>query len=253
LHPQLDRLVDICKDYGLILKTSTNGILIKKHINLLKKFDYINVSLDAHDYESFKINRGGTPEQFDSIIHGLNLLKENGVYFSMSFLLSTQNMADANAMLAVAEKIGPNFVYFHNINPHGNTSIRPLTIHDKDTVFFLKNLVYKTDYPFDINMGVVFDTESVTFNQGKCIQPWYYFCFNSVGEVAYCCHLAHNKKIGNVFEGYDLNSPKMTSFRKNIIRGKFPKSCLYCQRRFMGKEYAAFSAKDHEWSILRKV
>lgn len=250
LHPQFAELVDISRDYGLIPKISTNGILIEKHILALKKLDYVNVSLDAYNYESFKINRGGSPEQFDKIITGLNLLKENGINFSMSFLLSTKNLAETNSMMEFAEQIGPNFVYFHNINPHGNHSINPLTINDKDTQVFLKKFINKTDFKFDITIGAIFDTESEAFNKGRCIQPWFYFCFNSVGDVGYCCHLEHNKKIGNVFEDYDLNSAAMKTFRKNMIEGKFPASCQYCQRRFMGKEYAVFTAQDKKWSVL---
>lgn len=247
LHPQFDKLVDISRSYGLIPKISTNGILIKKHINALKKVDYVNVSLDAYNYESFRANRGGTSEQFNNIIKGINLLKTNNINFSVSFLLSANNVPEASAMLEFAAKLGPNFVNLHNINPHGNASVTPLTITDKDAMGFVNNIIGKKDYQFDIIMGIIFDPGSEAFLKERCIQPWYYFCFNSVGEIAYCCHLAHNNNIGNVLNGYNFNSPKMNHFRKNMIKGNFPKSCLYCQRRFMGKEYAIFTAKNHAW------
>lgn len=249
LHPDFDQLVDICKEYSLSPKISTNGTLVKSKISSLLKLDYVNVSIDAYDYESYKKYRGGTPEQFDSLMGGLRALKQNGVYFSMSYLLSTENISEVDKMIALAEEIKPNFVYFHNINPHGCEQYKPLTIQDENTKIFLKKLLKRSDYPFNIDVSVIFDPKSPSFLQAKCIQPWYYFCFNSVGDVSYCCHLSHDANIGNVFNDYNLNSQEMVTFRKDIMRSKVAKSCLYCQRRFMGKEFGSFDSKNGKWVI----
>jgi MoaA/NifB/PqqE/SkfB family radical SAM enzyme len=247
LHPHFDQLIDISRDYDLIPKISTNGILIRKHIHALKKVDYVNVSLDAYNYGSFRVNRGGTERQFENIIEGIKLLKANNINFSLSFLLSADNVSEVSAMLEFAAKLEPNFVNLHNINPHGNTSVKPLTITNNEAMFFINKIISKKDYQFDIMMGVIFNPGSETFLTERCIQPWFYLCFNPVGDIAYCCHLAHNNNIGNVWNGYNFNSPKMNHFRTNMIKGTFPKSCLYCQRRFMGKGYAIFNARNQEW------
>jgi len=249
LHPDFGLLVDICREYGLSPKTSTNGTLIEKNISSLVKLDYVNVSLDAYDCDTFKKNRGGTPQQFDSIIRGLRLLKERNVYFSMSYLLSAENLHESGRMMELAEQIKPNFVYFHNINPHGSAQYTPLTMQDENTRKFLKAVLEKSDYSFDVYISAIFDLNSSSFKDAKCIQPWYYFLFNSQGDVSYCCHLSHDSSIGNVFTGYNLNSGRMTGFRNDIIKGLVPQSCLYCQRRFMGAEFGMFNSRLKKWFI----
>lgn len=249
LHPDLETLINISLSYGLDPKISTNGILVEKRLSALTKLSYINVSLDAYDYKSFETNRGGTPKQFDAIMAGLKALKREGLFFSISFVLTSSNILNLDEMLAIGNEIKPDFVYFHNINPHGCDGVEPLSMQNESTRFFLNKLCNKIDYPFDIQVSTIFDSESPTFLTTKCIQPWYYFCFNTRGDISYCCHLKHKNNIGNVADNYDFNSAGMKKFRKNIIAGKIMNSCLYCQRRFMGKEFGNFNRKDRRWSI----
>lgn len=249
LHPEIGKLIDISREYNLDIKISTNGILVKNKISSLEKLDYVNVSIDSYDYKSFEKYRGGTPRQFDMIKDGLRALKEKDIYFSMSYLLSSENLFKVNEMIELAESIRPNFVYFHNINPHGCEQYKSLTLQDKNTKIFLETILKRLDYPFDIIVSAIFDTTSPSFLESKCIQPWYYFCFNSVGDISFCCHLAHDPEIGNVFADYDFNSSEMVKFRKAIMAKKIMKSCLYCQRRFIRQDFCRYDSKKKKWFI----
>ena len=51
-HPRLDQLVDILQSKGVKANVSTNSVFIERKIEVLKGFDYVNVSLDG--YDSFK-------------------------------------------------------------------------------------------------------------------------------------------------------------------------------------------------------
>ncbi len=249
LHPQIDDIIDICKGYNCSVKISTNGILLKNKISSLSKLDYVNVSMDGYDYESYKKYRGGTQRQFDLVIEGLKALKEKGVYFSMSYLLSVENLSETDKMIELAEDIKPDFVSFHNINPHGSKEYSPLIAQEKNTQLFLEKILDRCDYPFNIDLPVIFDPDSPLFRNTKCIQPWYQFNFNSVGDIAYCCQLVHDKQIGNLFTGYNVNLPKMVKFRKDIMKGALMKNCLYCQRRFLNKEFGNFDSNLGRWFI----
>ena len=100
LNSDLGLMVDICKHkFDLKTKISTNGILIEKNIDILKKFDEVNVSLDAYDIDSFKKYRGGTKEQWEKITGGLWFLASEGVDFSISFLLSKSNILEINKIM----------------------------------------------------------------------------------------------------------------------------------------------------------
>lgn len=249
LHPNIEELINICLDYNLKPKISTNGILLKNNVQLLKKIEYINVSVDSYDEDSFKKYRGGSSTQFNMIKEGVKALKENNINFSLSFLLNKDNVSEYEKMLLYAYEIKPKLVYFHNVNPHGSSNFVPLLVDDENTRTFLKKITSCNDYPFDIYLPPIFDVNSKKFRYAKCNQPWYFFCFNSIGDVSFCCHLSPNSNIGNVFNNYDFNSIQMVKFRDSIISGKLPESCLFCQRRFTDGEFGFFNSDKNRWII----
>jgi MoaA/NifB/PqqE/SkfB family radical SAM enzyme len=250
LHPEFDGIVKMLKGKGLCTNVSTNGICIEEQINSLKSVDFINISVDSYDYDSFRRFRGGTQKQYNKIMRGLSLLKENNIEFMNTFLLSEENLEEIYKMIEFAHKSQPSFVSFHNINPHGSRDFTPLTTSSGKVNRIINDITSRTDYPFDVSLPVIFDTENENFKTAKCIQPWYYFCFDDRGDIAYCCHLRHERSIGNVFEGYQFNSPLMQNFRQRAIKNQYPEDCLYCQRRFIGREYGHFSSKTKEWKLL---
>jgi MoaA/NifB/PqqE/SkfB family radical SAM enzyme len=249
-HPRFDQLANIVKSKGLDLKTSTNGVFIERRIDILKDFDFINISMDGFDHKSFEKYRGGTPAEFDKIVYGLSLLRDHNVPFSNSFILSQENLHEANLMLEFAETTKPTLVVFHNINPHGSKDFTPLVASNEKVQQMLRDITSRNDYPYDIELPVIFETNSKGFIEQKCIQQWFYASFNDKGSVSYCCHMNHDASIGNMFQGYDFNSDKMVAFRRRMMNHEYPKDdCLFCQRRFMGKEYGRFSASQGKWVL----
>jgi hypothetical protein len=69
---------------------------------------------------------------------------------------------------------------------------------------------------------------------------------NETGDVAYCCQLAHDARIGNMHSGYDFNSPKMLKWRKMLLNHQLVVDCKYCHRRFKG-DYSKFNAEKKKW------
>jgi len=256
MHPQLPEIINICKEYKFEVKISTNGMLVRKQISLLRDVDYINVSMDSYDAETFGKYRGGTAKQFDVIVEGLKALRENGIYFSTSFVLSTENIHEADRMIEFAERVKPHLVIFHNINPHGSPDFNSLNVRDQRTQEWLNRMFQRADYPFDVSLPAVFDSGSPAFAETRCIQPWLYFSFNSVGDMSLCCHLEHDAKYGNAFTDKDFNSPEVVRFRADIIKGELNtplmrRSCLYCHRRFMTEEAGSFDSRNGKWFIHR--
>jgi len=250
LHPELDKLLEIVKSNGLSPKISTNGILLSEKIEIMKFFDFVNVSMDGYNYETFKRFRGGTAKQFDSILDGLCSLRENNIKFMNSFMLTEENIADIYEMIKFAHEMKPDIIAFHNINPHGSKEYKPLTKSSEKAKQILDDITSKNDYPFDISLPVIFDTTSNHFKTAKCVQPWYYCCFDNEGNISYCCHLRQNPEIGNIFKGYNFNSDKMKNFRRLMINHQYPKDdCLYCQRRFAGEEYGFFNSRVKKWIL----
>lgn len=249
-HPRLDQLVNIIKRNGLKACVNTNGVFIERKIEILKAFDSINVSLDGYDYESFKKYRGGTAADFDKIILGLELLRENNIPFGNSFVLSEENVHEVDSMLDFGRSTRPSVVTFHNINAHGCEDFTPLMASSGRVQQMLRDVTSRNDYPFDIELPVIFDPESKDFTSHKCAQQWSMACFDDKGQLAYCCYMEHDTSIGNMFQGYDFNSEKMQDFRRRMIKSEYPKdACLMCQRRFVGQEYGRFDASQGKWIL----
>lgn len=251
LHPQFSEIVRSVKKRGLWLGVSTNGTLIAKRLGDLKYFDKINVSLDGVDYQSFQKLRNGTREQYDEVIKGIHLLRDSGIPFNLSFLLFEESLQDINKILEFAREARPAVLNLHSGNPHGS-DWTPLTINRPKVQNFLKEILKKEDYPFSIKLPIIFDPASELFHKQNCPLLWLSTYIGWNGDIAYCCHLGHDPKIGNIFEGYDFNSPAMVNFRKAMIAHKYPKDCLYCQRRFLETFSGYFNSKKKKWVVPEK-
>ena len=252
IHPEFEKLVKISRKYKMSPKVSTNGVLIMNNPSSLLDLDYINVSMDSYDYETFKKYRGGTKRQFDRILEGLNFLKEKKLNFSLSYVLSAENVFEIEKMIEFSERLKPAFACFHNINPHGSTEFKPLFSHDKKSMKHLTKILERNDYAIDIHTTHIFNEKSPHFKEAKCIQPWYYFCFNSKGAVSVCCHMEHDNKFGNIFNNYDFNSTEMVKWRKKIMSDKIPDICLHCQRRFLDEqEFSFFDSTKKKWIVSK--
>ena len=250
IHPEFGKLVKISKKYNMIPRAVSNGILIMNNPSSLMDLDYINISMDSYDYDTFKKFRGGTKRQFDRILEGLNFLKESNINFSLSYVLSSENIFEIEKMIEFSEYLMPRFVYFHNINPHGSNKFKSLSGQDENSMKHLAKVLKRNDYTIDIYTTHIFNEKSSHFVEAKCTQPWNYFCFNSKGNVALCCHLNHDVKNGNVFDNYNFNSPEMIKWRKKIMSNKIEDCCLYCHRRFMDEqEFAYFDSVKGKWTF----
>ena len=108
-------------------------------------------------------------------------------------------------------------------------------------------------YTIDIHTTHIFNEKSSNFKDGKCSQPWKYFCFNSKGDISLCCHLEHSNKNGNVFKDYNFNSSEMSGWRKKIMSDEIPDDCLYCQRRFQDDPQFAEPIENAINAIWAKV
>lgn len=237
LNDQLFLFNQLCKKtYGLITKVSTNGILLADKLQDCLSFDEINVSIDAWNFNSYKKNRGGTIKQFEKLLEGLKSLSYMKRKFSMSFLLTKENVMNIEKMLNFASFYTPETVHFHNINPHGSSF--ESIFKNSPEIKWINRITKKDTYHFDIVVSHIFDISKEEHYQTGCIQPWYYFCFDK-NSIAPCCHMPHDKNLN------------MDFFRKNMIEYNYPSACNYCQRRFIGNNYAVFNLKQKRWKIKK--
>ena len=135
-------------------------------------------------------------------------------------------------MLDFADKYHLENVHFHNINPHGDKSVSPLFVED---AFYFSSILLKNNYKNNIDLPYLFRKGDI---KTKCLQPWYYHCFDPDFNLAFCCQLKHRK-------GLDMDQGRfiMKTWMNSTV------DCLYCQRRFMGRNYAIFNSNKKKWRI----
>jgi MoaA/NifB/PqqE/SkfB family radical SAM enzyme len=249
LHPELEQIIDLTRSMGLKVSMITNGILVEKNLSAIRKLDDLNITLDATDYDSFSRNRGGTEKQWARIMEGLQLLKENKIDFTISYLATSKNIVELHQLIAFADRFHPTTLRLNSINPHGPDTGLVLMKSDPTVMKTVEAIMERNDYSYNIKMPFVFDPDHPYFRKKICVYPWHGVYVNDRWDVAYCCQLAHEADIGNLLKGYDFNSPEMVKWRQRLLDLKLPLDCLFCHRRFKG-DYTKFIAKKRLWKKL---
>ncbi|MGD9080800.1 MAG: radical SAM protein [Desulfobacterales bacterium] len=247
LHPELEKLIDFSISQGLKVSLISNGILIRKQLSAIKKLYDLNITLDAVDFQSFARNRGGTEKQWDRIMEGLNTLKDHGIKFTVSFLVTRKNIDELFQLIEFADAFRPTTLRLNSFNPHSDDHDLVLTKSDPHVMGVVREMMQRKDYLYNIKLPFVFDDRHSYFSNKICLYPWHGVYINETGDVAYCCQLAHDTHIGNMHNGYDFNSPRMLEWRKMLLNHRLVVDCKYCHRRFKG-DYSKFNAAKKKWT-----
>jgi MoaA/NifB/PqqE/SkfB family radical SAM enzyme len=249
LHPELEKFIDFSNSLGLKVSLISNGILVRKKLSALKGLHDLNITLDATDFESFARNRGGTEKQWGNIMEGLQTLRENNIKFTISCLVTRNNVDELFQLIDFADEFHPTTLRLNSFNPHSESSDLVLSKSDPHTLQVMAEIMKRNDYPYNIKMPFVFDDRHPYFTNKICLYPWHGVYINERCDVAYCCHLPHDSRIGNICDYYDFNSKKMLAWRKMLLNRQLPVDCRFCHRRFKG-DYTKFDAAKKNWKVL---
>ena len=153
-----------------------------------------------------------------NFLKGINILKNTRTYY------------------VVYEKVG-------GILESAPVMIRGFQVGLVDDIRFIN------DYSYNIKLPFLFDEQHPYFSNKICVYPWHGVYINEKSDVAYCCQLPHEARIGNMRNGYNFNSKKMLSWRKLLMDYKLPMDCRFCHRRFKG-HYTKFYTAKKKWKVL---
>ncbi|HOL48635.1 MAG TPA: hypothetical protein PK189_10715, partial [bacterium] len=70
-------------------------------------------------------------------------------------------------MIKFASNYKPNFIYFHNINPHGTNNFTPLIFDDKEVKGYLEEIISNNNYECDIIISHIFLNKIPSFLKDK--------------------------------------------------------------------------------------
>lgn len=207
LRDDVEEVIDKIKEKKIICSMTSNGSLIEKKIDVIRKLDYIIVSWDGMKDANDK-NRGyGT---YELIWRGINCLKENKIPFSLVCVLTKHNINDVEKILQVSKEIGsaisfnlPYARYPENgNNPATNLSNQEikntleLLIQYKNRNFPLSlsnaSRQYALNWPFDYSHKILYGEIPENFKHLPCYMGKFVCHIENNGLVYPCGQLINN-------------------------------------------------------------
>jgi SynChlorMet cassette radical SAM/SPASM protein ScmF len=119
LHPQIARILDLVSDRRLGLAIETNGVLMTPElVRRIAGFAaaFVSVSLDGVDAATHDRVRG-VPGTFAKATGAIALLAAAGIRPEIIMTVMRENVAQIDAMVALAEGLGAGAVKFNIVQP----------------------------------------------------------------------------------------------------------------------------------------
>lgn len=103
IHPSIEKYIERVRTLGMKCVLNTNGVLVRKKIDMLKGLSFLKMSLDGPPDIHDEI-RGGKCAQY--VFDALDVCKENGISATLLAVLSTKNLDQVPYLLQVARQYG---------------------------------------------------------------------------------------------------------------------------------------------------
>lgn len=228
INPEIIKILTYLEDEKYTISLTTNGTLIDPNlIPLLKKVDSILVSLYGYDMSSYCMMTG--KKLFNDVISGLKLLIDNGISFSVSYTLTTEDDKDIARILELLDSIGVKVIKFGLPFISGrNMSLHIKPEKEAKLIDYIRMVSERYD---DIEVHVwgnetvetIIGDEFVD-NGGFPVCGAFYskICFNEKRNIKPCttvpdyCSVTYDH-LDEIIEG---NTPKIT-----ILRGPYIDNC----------------------------
>ena len=227
LHPNIKEIFEICNKKNLNVYLTTNGTLIKKHLDLLKSGCAKRISVSLHSFEANE-NLNTLDEYLeDAILSCKEIADSSKTYIEFRLWNEDTNISAKNKLnKTILEKINKTFnINLNNDNLQPHTSIA-------DNIY--------------ISFADAFEWPITTENKEKnCVKFCYglrsHFGILCDGTVVACCLDNEGKlALGNIFENSItdiLNTPRAQNIYKGFtdrnITEEFCKTCTYANK-FLG-------------------
>ncbi|MBW6451671.1 MAG: radical SAM protein [DPANN group archaeon] len=173
LYDGIEKIIKSCKERGIKkVSISTNGILLKNKINLLKEsgLDEISISLDTLKPELFKQLCKGTDKQYLLVKDGIMSAINNIPLVNLNMTLIKDNIDEVKDMIKFSKKLGVDLRLISLIEFSSDMKKLNLNVDIKDILDYLnKNSITKSSDIYPVYMDYIFkDNQKVTFVDSSC-------------------------------------------------------------------------------------
>lgn len=148
IRNDIGKIIDSAKNKGLFVTTSTSGYSIPDKINEIRNIDIVFLSLDG-DLETHEYQRG--TGSFKNYLKAVEALKDNGIQFWTTTVLTSKNKHSLGYIFEMAEKYSflTNFhlLYYSPDNPeehfHPTNQPKDLIMSDSENREIIRLLIMK--------------------------------------------------------------------------------------------------------------
>ncbi|WP_214041133.1 radical SAM protein [Methanoculleus sp.] len=127
LHPQFGEVCSIVRSLNGHVALSSNGILVPQYIDLFRKNDGIQISIDGDNRVHDFIRGEGS---YEKAVRALRLLDENNIRHSVSFTANKQNLECIDHIIDLCTKTGSYLLNFNLYQPIRENGLDPLSFSD---------------------------------------------------------------------------------------------------------------------------
>jgi len=212
LRDDIGIVVDKIRKKNILCQLTTNGLLVKKKIDVIKKIDALCLSIDGAR-ECNDLNRGrGT---YDKIIEGIECLKANNITFHTNTVLTKSNKKAVEEVMELACKYCFK-TQFSTLRAEDSPD-KTLGLNDEELKEIIKKILdykksgkpifssYETyknvlNWPFSYDRLTIFDEIPEEYKPIKCYNKRFSCHIESDGSVYPCVVLVNKFKSLNVHE-----------------------------------------------------
>lgn len=230
-RPDFKEIYSGLVELGLIVSVLSNGALISEDIvRLFQTYKPARLRFTLYGASNETYERlCGDSRGFDKVMHGLRLLKDGGVPFSLAFTETTENVGDIDAVFDIADSLDVNVVISSNLFPAvrgAKSEAAELTVSheklpsvnhpiDNSRQETPEDIFGKGQVPKELNSGL--------FAHCRSYRTTFFVEWN--GQMDTCAYMTSSG--ARPFEtGFETAWKTM---HENLAKLRMPEECLSCQ------------------------
>lgn len=232
LRNDIEIIIDKIKSKKMICVMNSNGSLVAKRINAIKKLDSITISLDGSKEANDKNRGSGT---FEKIMDAIYLIKKNNVRLNTVTVITKNNINEIEKILDMAKKIGftteYNLLYEQTPEADNNPALQltnedvkyvlnKLIAYQKQGEYFSFSVVpkiYAFNWPFDYRKRILFADTPINFKIIPCYMGNFMCHIDADGLVYPCGQLIGQFPAMNLLEVGFKEAWENTLLKKRCI------------------------------------
>jgi MoaA/NifB/PqqE/SkfB family radical SAM enzyme len=238
LNPHLFEMACLAHERRIKVHLITNATLLQDKLDafLETPFEFVNISLNGPDAETFAKVTGNSMSMFDDMVKAVAELcrrRRPGGFprtIRASFICSKDNWELVPDVIRLCEKLGVDMVKLKNLHIHDMPGLdgRCLYEDDQDARNFVAGL-RRRQFRVPVFVPRLYRRN---YNPRRCNMPFRTLPIDGDGAIAPCCVSGTAKRWGNALEEPGIwNGPALVDMRRVLLDPTcpLPNICLDCE------------------------